>query len=290
MRGELYYYVKKTTQRKGMIQLDHIHKTYGDKTVLNDISFRIEAGEVFGLLGTNGAGKTTLMHILCGQIRPSSGQVQINSMSPTCLDAKRLIGIAPQTLAFYPTLTVHDNMRFFSRIYDLPASRVEASLAAVSLQDRLNDRAASLSGGMQRRLNLAIALLHNPTILLLDEPTVGVDAQSRIELLDIVAKLRRAGHTIIYTTHYLEEAEKLCDRIAVIDKGHIRAIGTLDELVNEYGHAPVLSWSVEGQTHHRELKNEVKDIQSVLTDFPNARQFNVTRANLEHVFITLTEQ
>lgn len=272
-----------------MIQLNNIYKTYGDKTVLKDISFCIDEGEVFGLLGTNGAGKTTLMHILCGQIQPSSGQAQINGMSPTRLEAKRLIGIAPQTLAFYPTLSVRDNLHFFAQIYDLPTARIDESLAAVSLQDRLNDRAASLSGGMQRRLNLAIALLHNPKVLLLDEPTVGVDAQSRLELQNIVANLSKAGHTIIYTTHYLEEAEKLCDRIAIIDQGHICAIGTLDELVNEYGNAPVLSWSVGGKMHQRELKNEADDMQSVLHDFPNAGQFHIVRANLEQVFLTLTE-
>jgi len=208
---------------------------------LDKLNFDIYKGEIFGILGPNGAGKSTLISILTTVGRPSSGDVYIKGFSVTKQPdkIKRSIGFVPQDIALYPTLSGIDNLKFWAGIYGLSGSikkeRIKEALSIVRLEDRAKDRVDKYSGGMKRRLNIAVALLHHPEILVMDEPTVGVDIQSRKYVLDALRELRDQGKTIILTGHYIDEMESLCDRIAVIDKGIIRVIGSADELKSAYG-------------------------------------------------------
>jgi ABC-2 type transport system ATP-binding protein len=214
-----------------------LHKRYGDVEAVRGVSFEIRQGETFGLLGPNGAGKTTTIAMICGLLARDGGSVSVDGrlIDVGAVAAKAGIGYVPQELAIYPDLTARENLEFFGRLYGLRGSGLRARIAdvldVVGLADRAKDRTATFSGGMQRRLNIAIGLLHRPRLLLLDEPTVGVDPQSRNAILESIAGLGREGMAILYTTHYMEEAERLCDRVAIIDAGEIRAEGTRGELV-----------------------------------------------------------
>ena len=205
------------------------------------ISFAVRAGEVFGLLGPNGAGKTTTMSMLATLLRPTSGSLSIAGFDAVrnADRVKQAVGIVPQELALYPTLSARDNLMFFGQIYGLGGrmlkQRVDEALGIVGLADRAGERIDRYSGGMKRRINMAAGLLHHPQILLLDEPTVGVDPQSRNYIFDNVERLNREGMTIIYTTHYMEEAERLCQRIAIMDHGRIIALDTPKNLVELLG-------------------------------------------------------
>ena len=208
---------------------------------MRGVGFEIHEGETYGLLGPNGAGKTTTISMVCGLLAKDAGEVTLDG---TPIDvgevaAKAGIGYVPQELAIYPDLSARENLVFFGRLYGLGGSqlndRVREVLALIGLTERAKDRVATFSGGMQRRLNIGIGLLHAPRLLLLDEPTVGVDPQSRNAILESVAALGRAGMAILYTTHYLEEAERLCDRVGIIDNGEIRAEGTTRDLVASIG-------------------------------------------------------
>jgi ABC-2 type transport system ATP-binding protein len=219
-----------------MIKVDNLVKTYGDVRALNGVSFEIKEGEFFGLLGPNGAGKTTTISILSTILQPDAGTVNIagfdlNKNSEEC---KRSIGVVTQEIALYNKLSAYDNLLFWGSLYDVPTaelkSRIEETLTLFGLADRKNDQIESYSGGMKRRINIASALLHRPKVLFMDEPTVGIDPQSRNLIFEVLEKLHKDGMTIIYTTHYMEEAERFCDRIGIIDKGLIIAQGTLPEL------------------------------------------------------------
>jgi linearmycin/streptolysin S transport system ATP-binding protein len=222
---------------KVALRVKGLSKRYGAIEALAGVSFEVRQGEVFGLLGLNGAGKTTLISMLATERRPSAGDALLlgHSIRDERRAVRQMIGIAPQEIALYPMLTAAENLLFFGRIYGVRraelASRVEHLLHFVGLQDRANDRVATYSGGMKRRLNLAVALVHRPKLILLDEPTAGVDPQSREEILNLVRRLRDDGKAIVYTTHYMEEAEGLCDRLCILNKGKLVAVGTLDELL-----------------------------------------------------------
>jgi ABC-2 type transport system ATP-binding protein len=219
------------------IVLREVRRAYDGRDVVCGVSLDIRAGEIFGLLGPNGAGKTTLLSIISTRIRPSEGDAWVHGKHVVHdVDAaRRLLNVAPQEEALYPTLTAEENLAFFAELYGVRRSeralRVQDALDTVGLASRKGDRVATYSGGMRRRLNLGCALVSGPRVVLLDEPTVAVDPQSRAHIFDAVRKLRAAGTTIVYTTHYLEEAEDLCDRIAIMDEGRVVACGTLAELL-----------------------------------------------------------
>jgi ABC-2 type transport system ATP-binding protein len=218
-----------------------LRKAYGERTAVDGVSFHIDPGETYGLLGPNGAGKTTTISMVCGILRRDGGEVVVagKPIDVGATDAKAAIGYVPQDLAIYPDLTAAENLRFFGRLQRLRGReldrRVDEILAMIDLVDRARERVDSFSGGMKRRLNIGIGLLHRPALLVLDEPTVGVDPQSRNAILTSVNELGREGMAILYTTHYMEEAERLCDRIGIIDEGKIRAEGTRRELVSLVG-------------------------------------------------------
>lgn len=219
-----------------MITVEEISKTYGSVDALKKVSFDIASGEIFGLLGPNGAGKTTTINILSTLLKPDSGRVSLNGTDVTKNpnSSKRQIGVVPQEISLYETLSAYDNLKFWGGLYNIPSAtlktKIDKVLHLVGLYDRRNDAVKTYSGGMKRRINIASAILHEPKMLLMDEPTVGIDSQSRNRIFEIIQELNQNGMTIIYTTHYMEEAERLCNTIAIIDNGSIIAKGTLDEL------------------------------------------------------------
>ena len=220
-----------------MLQLRSVTKRYGALTALDGISLDLARGEFFGLLGPNGAGKSTAMSLIAGLRAPDSGSITLDGVSLTAANstARLALGLVPQHVALYPELSADQNLRIFGELYGLRGAdlraRIDAALEAVQLTDRRRDPKKTFSGGMQRRLNLAAALLHRPKLLLCDEPTVGVDPQSRNAIFEYLERLNREGLTIIYSTHYMEEATRLCSRIGIIDHGKLHALGTLDELL-----------------------------------------------------------
>jgi ABC-2 type transport system ATP-binding protein len=214
-----------------------LRKRFGALEAVRGVSFRIAEGETYGLLGPNGAGKTTTISIVCGLLEADAGDVTVagRALTTRSVAEKAAIGYVPQELAIYPDLNARENLRFFARLYGLPSAvareRVEEVLRVIGLAERAGEQVKSYSGGMQRRLNIGIGLLHRPRLLVLDEPTVGVDPQSRNAILESVESLSAEGMAVLYTTHYMEEAERLCDRIGIIDLGELRAEGTRAELV-----------------------------------------------------------
>lgn len=224
-----------------MLEVRGLRKTFGDFVAVHDVSFALNAGEVVGLLGPNGAGKSTTVAMIAGLIAPTAGEVLVAG-APLTGDTdpkKRRVGLVPQDLALYEELSATSNLRFFGALYDLEAVALEraiaSSLTLVGLADRARDKVSTFSGGMKRRLNLAASLLHNPDILLLDEPTVGVDPQSRHAIFANLEALKAQGKALLYTTHYMEEVERLADRVVIIDHGRVIAADTLAGLQR---HAP----------------------------------------------------
>ena len=219
-----------------LVAVRELTKKFGDRAAVDGVSFEIRRGEVFGLLGPNGAGKSTIVNMLSTYIAPDGGEVTVAGHELGRSEAvKRAIGVVPQELAIYEDMTAKENLAFFARVYDVPkadrADRVQEVLRQVGLADRAAERVEGFSGGMKRRLNLALGILHRPALLLLDEPTAGVDPQSRERIFEILHDLQTEGTTLLYTTHYMEEAERLCDHIAIMDDGRIVAGGTLEELL-----------------------------------------------------------
>jgi len=218
-----------------------LRKRFGDRLAVDGVSFSIASGECYGLLGPNGAGKTTTISMVCGLLQRDGGEVVVagEPIDHRSTGPKAAIGYVPQEVALYPDLTGAENLRFFGRLYGLTGAvldeRVDAALATVGLADRGDDRVEEYSGGMRRRANIAAGLLHQPRLLVLDEPTVGVDPQSRNAILEAVHGQRAGGLAVLYTTHYMEEAERVCDRVGVIDEGHLVAEGTRRELVAQVG-------------------------------------------------------
>jgi ABC-2 type transport system ATP-binding protein len=223
-----------------MLQVDRLTKRYGERVAVNAISFSIAKGETVGLLGPNGAGKTTAIAMISGISKPDSGEVTLGGvrLAQDAKALKRRVGLVPQDLALYEELSAWANMQLFGGLYGLGAAelqpRAKAALALVGLADRSTDRVKTFSGGMKRRLNIAGALLHEPDLILLDEPTVGVDPQSRNAIFENLEELKRRGKTLLYTTHYMEEAERLCDRVLILDHGQILADDTVAHLKQQY--------------------------------------------------------
>ncbi|MCS7272453.1 MAG: ABC transporter ATP-binding protein, partial [Gemmataceae bacterium] len=209
--------------RGAVLEVQHVRKTYGATVALDDVSLTVAEGELFGLLGPNGAGKTTLISIICGLLDADAGEVRLfgQPLQRRRRDLRQLIGLAPQELALYPNLTARENLLFFGRLYGMGTpelhARVSELLQAVGLLERADERVATFSGGMKRRLHLAAAVVHRPRLLVLDEPTVGVDPQSRNHLFELIRTFNRTGMTIVYTSHYLAEVENLCSRLAILD-------------------------------------------------------------------------
>jgi ABC-2 type transport system ATP-binding protein len=219
-----------------MIQVRSVSKSFGNIKAVRNVSFTIDKGEIFGILGPNGAGKSTIVNILNTLVKPDQGDVIIDGVNikEDGVTIKLIMGVVPQEIALYEELTAYENLMFWGGLYDIPKPELRANviktLEIVDLSYRKNDRIKTFSGGMKRRINIACSLLHNPKILVLDEPTVGVDPQNRNHIFEVIERLNNEGMTIIYTTHYMEEAERFCDKIAIIDVGHIIAQGTLQEL------------------------------------------------------------
>jgi ABC-2 type transport system ATP-binding protein len=222
-----------------VLQAVDVGKRYGSRVALDGVSLGVRAGEIVGLLGPNGAGKTTTLSILATIVRPDRGRVLVHGRPPSTRALRSQLGLVPQSLALYPTLTAAQNLWHFGRMQGLSRDDARAACAAVlddvGLRDRADDAMQTLSGGMQRRLNLACGVVHRPAVVLLDEPTVGVDLASREHILDLVRRFRDAGAAVIYSTHYMEEAERLCDRVLLIDRGTLVADGTVEELVLRAG-------------------------------------------------------
>jgi ABC-2 type transport system ATP-binding protein len=229
-----------------MLEVRGLAKSYGERVAVQDVNFTAESGRTLGLLGPNGAGKSTVVNIVAGLLRPDRGEVRIHGrlIESDTSAVKLLVGFVPQDLALYEELSALDNLRLFGALYGLQgaelAARADAALAVAKLADRAGDRVESFSGGMKRRLNIAAALLHEPQMLLLDEPTVGVDPQSRNAIFDTLGELKEKGLTLVYTTHYMEEAERLCDRIVIIDQGLVLADDTLAGLYSRLPASSVL--------------------------------------------------
>jgi len=221
------------------ISVEDLRLRYGTRAALDGVSFTVEAGEVVGLLGPNGAGKTSTLSVLATLRRPSAGTAAVagHAVDREPAQARRALGLVPQQIALYPTLTARENLQFFVRLLGLSrrdaSAAIERALDVAGLAERADDIVSTFSGGMQRRLNLACALLHTPRVLLLDEPTVGVDPQSRERIFTAVREQAAAGAAVLYSTHYMEEAERLCDRVVLIDDGRVVAAGTPADLVRQ---------------------------------------------------------
>jgi ABC-2 type transport system ATP-binding protein len=275
-----------------MLSLDNVRKSFGRTTAVDGISFRLEQGEIFGLLGPNGSGKTTTIRMAAGLLAPDAGSIEMEGLGqPTNPAVRSRIGLAPQTLALYDTLTATENLTFFGTLYGrdrrAAGARASALLEMVGLSDRADDRVEAYSGGMKRRLNLAAALMHEPPLVMLDEPTVGVDPQSRNAIFDIIRTLRERGTTIIYTTHYMEEAQRLCDRVGIIDSGRVLAIDTVDGLIQAHGGDSVVRIERNGAWESTPTPAPMVVLAQALAA-EGTTSVHVERPDLEHVFLSLT--
>jgi linearmycin/streptolysin S transport system ATP-binding protein len=275
-----------------MLTLTDVRKRYGNLTAVDGLSLAIRPGEIFGLLGPNGAGKSTTVHLAVGLLTPDEGRVTVgDGGSPTNPAVRRRIGVAPQSLAVYDQLTGRENLEFFGRLYGLAgamlAARVRSALQFVQLEDRAGDRAFAYSGGMKRRLNLAAALVHEPELILLDEPTVGVDPQSRNAIFESIEALRADGRTIVYTTHYMEEAARLCDRVGVIDRGRVLAVDTVPALIAAHGGTPTLVVARGDAEHRVQTADPLGELNRLAAVGP-VGEFRLERPTLEQVFLRLT--
>jgi len=302
-----------------MITVENLKKSFGTHVALNGISFSIAEGEFYGLLGPNGAGKTTTISIISTILEPDSGNVMINGMElkKNKVACKKIIGVVPQEIALYDKLSAVENLQFWGSLYNVEKSileqRINENLELLGLADRKDDKIKNYSGGMKRRINIAAALLHEPKILFMDEPTVGIDPQSRNLIFDVVQKLHKKGMTIIYTTHYMEEAEKFCDRIGIIDKGEIIVQGTFQELreFSKMKESILVRYANEGDEIATKIKNNLKgdfvlngkeiifscnDIKSDLPKVVNycgeigleLSHIDIQHVNLETIFLKLT--
>jgi ABC-2 type transport system ATP-binding protein len=296
------------------LRIEELVKRFGSVTAVDGLSLEVKPGECFGLLGPNGAGKSTLIRSIVGRVRPNSGRILIFGETAESAGARAALGWVPQELAVYPRLTSRENLASFGRYHGLNGHELQKAitwcLEWAALTDRKDEVVNHLSGGMKRRLNMAAGLIHRPRIVLMDEPTVGVDPQSRLRIFEMIEALRREGMSVIYTTHYMEEAERLCDRIAIIDHGRIIALGSKDELIRSaFGSRSkvvvrladtgdgVLSWierhhgrSVDGTAQFTiDRPTEIAPLlQAAASEGHEVLDVSLHRPNLESVFLQLT--
>src|SRR3954470_16266167 len=290
-----------------MIEVHELRKSFGETVAVAGVSFDVRAGETFGLLGPNGAGKSTTIAMLTGALAPDSGTIRLADRgAPSEPAIRQLIGVAPQTLSLYEELTALENLIFFGRMYGLAgakrAERVDWALEFSGLTDRAKDRVKTFSGGMKRRLNLAVALVHNPQVIFLDEPTAGVDPQSRNHIFERIEELRSQGRTVIYTTHYMEEAQRLCDRVAIMDGGRVLDLNTVPALIERYGGRSVvkaefvrppadsisLPAALDGLSLRFESDRPLEEVGRLSSEGVLFQSLEVTRPDLETVFLSLT--
>jgi len=238
------------------IQVTNLHKSFGDIKAVQGVSFEVQPGEIFGLLGPNGAGKTTTIAMLATLLRPDDGDAWVmgHSIRRDPLAVKAVLGVVPQEIALYEDLSARENLTFWGKMYGLRGTklrqRVNEVLELIGLSDRANGRVGTFSGGMKRRVNIGVALLHKPQVIYMDEPTVGIDPQSRRNILDSVVALKNQGMTVLYTTHYMEEAQELCDHIAIMDHGRVIACGAHEELVRLVGQQTRLDLTLNVDAAH----------------------------------------
>jgi ABC-2 type transport system ATP-binding protein len=275
-----------------MLKFTGIRKAFGRIVAVDDLSLEVRQGEIFGLLGPNGAGKSTSVHLGVGLLEPDAGSVTIAGLgSPSLPKVRAHIGVAPQMLSLYGPLSGLENLSFFGRIYGLAgrrlAERIDSALQFVGLTDRKADLVRNYSGGMKRRLNLAAAILHEPELILLDEPTVGVDPQSRNSIFENILELKKRGRTIVYTTHYMEEAERLCDRVGIMDHGKMLALDTVPGLLASHGGRHTLITEISGKEVRVETSDPLAELNRLATGGPIGN-FRVERTTLEQVFLNLT--
>ena len=236
------------------IQVQDLQKAFGETHAVQGVSFQVQQGEIFSLLGPNGAGKTTTISMLCCLLRPDQGDAYVlgHSIREDALGVKSVLGVVPQEIAVYEDLTARENLTFWGKMYGLRGSalrkRVEEVLEVIGLTDRARERVGKYSGGMKRRVNIGVALLHKPKVVYMDEPTVGIDPQSRRNILDSVIALKNQGMTVLYTTHYMEESQELSDHIAIMDHGKLVACGTHEELVRLVGQQTRIDLSLNTDT------------------------------------------
>ncbi len=253
-----------------IVQVQGLVKRFGELMAVDHVDFSIAAGEIFGLLGPNGAGKTTTISMISGLLDPTDGDVLVdgNSVRSKPIAVKRVLGVVPQEIALYPTLSAKENLQFWGRMYGLSgkelSSAVDEALELAGLADRARERIEKYSGGMKRRINIAAGILHRPRVLLMDEPTVGIDPQSRNHILEQVKRLNAAGMTVLYTSHYMEEVEFLCDRVGIVDHGKVIAMGTIDELRRVVGDSDIVRIGVD-DTLTAEALDAVRAITGVST-------------------------
>ena len=281
------------------LQIENVVKTFASRRALDGVSLDLRPSEVLGLLGPNGAGKSTLVRTIMGRVQPDSGSVSIFGKAAPAGDteARAEVGVVPQEIALYPNLSSHENLTVFGRYLGLGGKTLDEaitrSLDWAALTDRAKEPVKSFSGGMKRRLNMAVGVLHRPRVLLLDEPTVGVDPQSRERIYQMIETLRADGVSLIYTTHYMEEAERLCDRIAVIDDGKVIATGTKDELVRDtIGTKREVIVEFADGSHVTHLIDDAAEMLRVMreaeTQGSAVRDLTMKSPSLEKVFLHLT--
>lgn len=261
-----------------MLEINKIYKEYENTVAVDGISLKVNKGEIFGILGPNGAGKSTLIGMICGLVKKTSGEIIYENGTEGIRKWKSNIGIVPQDFALYWDLTAEENIRFFCSLYGFKGEelkrRTEKTLEFVGLSDVKKKRASEFSGGMKRRLNIGCAIAHSPKLIIMDEPTVGIDPQSRNHILESVLKLREEGSTIIYTSHYMQEVEYLCDRIAIVDKGKIIAEGTCSELKDLIEDKKVYRVSVNKE--FKGLKDKLLEISGVESVVFSDNEYKIT--------------
>jgi ABC-2 type transport system ATP-binding protein len=277
-----------------IIEVRNLEKSFGSRQAVKGVSFTVQKGEVLGVLGPNGAGKSTTLSLISGLLKPRAGAVRVGDWDMTAqpLKAKAELGIVPQEPAIYQELTARQNLKFFGEMNGVTGKELEQAvdrtLAVVGLTDRADDRSGKFSGGMKRRLNIAAGLLHSPKVMIMDEPTVGVDPQSRRHILDTVKSLKEAGTTILYTSHYVEEVEELCDRVLIMDHGEIIASGTIPELLTQAGQYQEISITLAADSE--DTFEHVRAIPSVKEIFVTGRTLRILAVSAEEVLPLVFEE
>src|SRR5215212_8233630 len=279
-----------------ILEVQNLVKQYGGFTAVKGISFNIKEGEIFSLLGPNGAGKTTTISMLSTLYTPTSGDATIgeHSITKDPMAVKQIIGVVPQEIALYEDLTAHENLIFWGQMYGLSGkpltSRVEEVLDQIGLTDKAKNRVKTYSGGMKRRVNIGVGLLHKPRLLFMDEPTVGIDPQSRRAILDTVKDLNKQGMTLLYTTHYMEEAQELSDRVGIIDHGELIALGTQKELTQQVGQTETLILHIGENDNPETLANSLEGIQDVLEAKATDHKVSIITPNAEDVLASVVSK